>query len=771
MENIENNNAVDYIQNRNEIGIVIEPEFTVNRNIVTVEHERSAAPLLPENESQLIYPSASHITLNIDDPIEIANNNDIEICIAAAIHKTESQTMLYKSQQNENTTLDIESNIVTTELQNANDTNPFRDNAISVDLCDVQINIDENPLHESENTQFNNVPVNVQDVEIILDNIHQPQTVDVVNISTGTSSSDSISGSTELKSTTSPSINSSNRTSLNEDVNSVEEALRALDFAISGEESLNDEDDVDVNAVEDDMKNIETTEDICISTVENPNLHKVIEFLINNSANNLILHAENEQPDHFDNEEAIVKNDYDDLLVLESVRSEAKLLVDNIIDECEDIVSRKLLENIESSKLTETNSNIVQTCVIESSKEPIQTNSATEKMSLNHENGKEIKLEQIEQTDCTTATCTNNVNEIQTTPNENDQIGGSMENLFFNNIEMEASTPFISKQQNPKDFDNPRAIVNKKIMQNLFGNDYGSPASTISDQSNEPSPILKENPVPALNATYNAIENTTVVLSPVELNKTTVVQDTTFVKDSTFTMDSTFTKDTNITQKCPPPTIKISDSEETVSEDLTTATPVNTPIELNYSLASWDKFISSSMTQQVQHVTAHTVGSSFDPTQPCTSAQAAKADAELAAAAATTTKLNPAIPSCSSSGWFLHPQEMSATAVTVFSAGDTFCMDDEEDDEDEPIDDEDNVENAEAMNLTFDALRKSLVEALPHAQGATSMTVPLDYSDDDDDDEDAAAAGNRCDDDDLESRFVLYKFLIVICFMIYLYCL
>lgn len=60
------------------------------------------------------------------------------------------------------------------------------------------------------------------------------------------------------------------------------------------------------------------------------------------------------------------------------------------------------------------------------------------------------------------------------------------------------------------------------------------------------------------------------------------------------------------------------------------------------------------------------------------------------------------------------------------------------DDEDDVEEDNDSVEeeNVELLSLTFDALRKQLAEALPHASGNVAPNV--EFSDDD----------NECDSDD-----------------------
>jgi hypothetical protein len=133
------------------------------------------------------------------------------------------------------------------------------------------------------------------------------------------------------------------------------------------------------------------------------------------------------------------------------------------------------------------------------------------------------------------------------------------------------------------------------------------------------------------------------------------------------------------------PEIKI-DRDDTTSEDMTTATPLNTPIELNYNIETWDKFILKKQyavddigVTQTLNASAHNVGDGFGN---------------------------------DSSGWFLHPQNKTRYDDDTFDvteqqfadfAGDGFA--------EEAIDDDN-----ENMNATFDQLRKQLTEMLPHAQ-------------------------------------------------------
>lgn len=133
------------------------------------------------------------------------------------------------------------------------------------------------------------------------------------------------------------------------------------------------------------------------------------------------------------------------------------------------------------------------------------------------------------------------------------------------------------------------------------------------------------------------------------------------------------------------PAIKI-DKEENVSEDLTTVTPVNTPIEMSYSSETWDKMTNSKGAISKQ-----------PHTEPLDKTVTLESESD-------TITFN-------QDGWYLHPKVKSET---TFGVGEE--LEEEED-------------NMEDMNSTYDQLRRQLTEMLPHAQG---MSQHNDFLDDDD---------------------------------------
>ncbi len=470
------------------------------------------------------------------------------------------------------------------------------------------------------------------------------------------------------------------------DVNSVEEALRALDFAISGEESL-------MHPNDDEFEYCNVNEEVMITSAG----------------------VESQGDDTITNK---TTESYDADYVVE-VHKEAEILVNSVIEESKNKISQGLVPT--EYTLSQTYNNVVDDCVIEFSQfEGTMKERETDAQEKHQEN-------------------------YQYLPSV-----GSVENLCFENIILEASTPFIRKP-NPANMPKSNAtdspIVGNatfdvalndseshtfnaiKSMDDTFGiSPLAAETSTCQPgHTNVNGTFVKSEfiDVPQANATFDieAKESNGIIPSlsdPKKLDETFPLDKPPNAKpvNSTFTTSSeSFLKDSECDAQIKCPTIKI-DKEDSTSVDMTTVTPVNTPIELNYSLDSWDQFISNSMSQELVMPKHH-----VEEMQPCTSAQAAFAD----------------IRDANASGWFLHSKTdgefsnslspvciLHCTDIKILnsivsdppSVSDTFEVDDD---------------CEENMNDTFDALRKQLIIMLPHAQGVTEH--PPEFSDDDDDDD------------------------------------
>lgn len=722
MENIENNNAVDYIPNRNEIGVIAEPRFSVNRNLTVNLAPLSEQHTSASNSSGSFEPE---VVLNIEPSLPNFQNPSIQSEVGVDPFDV------------------IDNNIAT---------NPFH----AVDLNDIAITIEE-PLKQEfrepiscPNTTLN--PFIFEENQLTIDSLIQHR-IDELAATT------SFSTMQERAETLSETSSASDKSNL--DINSVEEALRVLDFAISGGEdsfmtydndSSESGDDIDEGHC-DDAKN-----PLNILDSDPNHFHDVLrQFLINNGATlqDTAIVAESNSVCEFDVPK--VSQIYDDARnhrdtkLKENVQKEAKQLVDSIVDECEDIVNRNqnIIKQSSYSMVENTTSNAKYSLYneLESSDKP-----ADQIFFLNTENkcnatviNLSLHPEEASQKNCIEDKSPDEGHNIDCEDNGND---------FFDELNIISSTPVISHKYASSASNTTMPIDNKVSAQkNIFGhlNDDDSlkvaiaeGIAIINDESFDLEMLnqtlngeVEDNELAVRNVTFdceislnkkdNVANNTfstnktfttdTVEPSPPKEHNTTFnkndtfdltikdkTSNDTFLKNETFTsplsppiINTTFNKnenlDTTVTiggqSNCP--TIKI-DKDDILSADMSTVTPVNTPIELNYAIDSWDKFMSNTRpTESVQ---------TLDFDQPCTSAQAAAA----------------------SSGWFLHPQISSAPINSTYE----LKSDDEEDD--------DENESQANLNLTFDTLRKQLAAALPHAQGVAGPPEFTDYYDDDDPD-------------------------------------
>lgn len=172
-------------------------------------------------------------------------------------------------------------------------------------------------------------------------------------------------------------------------------------------------------------------------------------------------------------------------------------------------------------------------------------------------------------------------------------------------------------------------------------------------------------------------------LFPEGLELSDIREETFTVTDKTFDVEPINEKTFDAPTKPNLPAIKI-DMEESCSEDLTTVTPVNTPIELSYSSETWDKMTYSkgAISKQPIETPNKNVVLESDVNETITFNQ---------------------------DGWYLHPR----------AKNDTFEVCEYEEEEG----------NMEDMSSTYDQLRRQLSEMLPHAQG---MSQHNDFLEDDD---------------------------------------
>ncbi|XP_031622155.1 putative uncharacterized protein DDB_G0282133 isoform X2 [Contarinia nasturtii] len=543
MENIQNNNAVDYIPNRNEINNTIDPlPHAIDRNLVDVNGDSGNSV------------NATSVIIEQSMPMLTASEYDSNIASGSNYNSY--------CQLNEFSEYCLDEPLTVSESLNN-----------YIDLED-----DSEPQTPAHDTPYraNTPDIKIQNPKLACPNVTSDQ-------------------------------NSRSNTEINlseDDAVSVEEALRALDFAISGGESI-----------------FSDYQDDTSSSDESENESEIIDM-------NRTVNAK----DSFNKIDAdlnaeIICDNRNNQHSREDVYEVAKELVDSVLDEC------------------------------------------MEKMSLMTHPTEEILSE-----------CKNmSENELIDAKQMNEMdygLNDSMEETFVVG-KLEASTPchktFINCQREKNEF-----------RTNLF--------QTL-DEVNESA--LDNDGIEPLQASQTQIGYATFEVQP---NDTQLA--TTYIKDDDKTFIATNQPDLQETfniesGECKPqlevPTIIKIDKEEVNSDDLTTITPMNTPIELNYVGETWDQLVSKSMNKK--------------------SIKSHDKDDELPAPNSLTISKN---------SWFLHQPQTDDT----FNINDAdYSNYDGTDEDSESVE-----ENPELLSLTFDALRKQLADVLPQS----SVRPSVEYSDDED---------------------------------------
>lgn len=458
-----------------------------------------------------------------------------------------------------------------------------------------------------------------------------------------------------------------------EDALGVEEALLALDFAISGADGESDNED-----------DSESESDVTTEPFEDilPKTHH--DYTSSNK------------------DEAIVEitKDVFDPEFLHDVNKTAQHMVEDLLEES----LRRVYEHLEVEKPTKT----------------VNAVECNETIVMNNTSLSDLPLM-----------------DLSNLTSEHDDSADSQTDFNFDHLAIEASTPFVQKkkiEQVDSTFTSYEQTTRpKRALQNLFGIDTQPKAEEELNQT-WCSPIetntmfdatktIVVEPISVANGTFTATtqhDQTFNAAKPNDItfvatdqtfiaatDKTFTATDQTFVAPTTTTTttDQTFTESPKKTHSTLPEIRIITDSDA-ASVDLTTATPVNTPIELNYTVDGWDTFISNSMKKPLQQV--HHDGEDQTP----------------------STSLKPEA---------YNPMFVTTTDATPGPSGDaTFAMDDysangwSNDDDGMLLDDaeDDQCEDVALLSLTFDSLRKQLTEALPHAQGSMSCSGgPADLPD------------------------------------------
>lgn len=587
LQNIENNNAGEYIPNLNQILVpVAEP-------VVVVQQQ----------------PFVNQFVMGPNSPSLPLVNAEIQAHSAP---------------------------ISPSSRQLPNDTNPFLDE-LPVQLNDIRIEMDEECYTEEPLLGSRMPMLNVKTVSGI-QAMFQRTEPPAISETTGMFADDWMD--TEMSSKNEQECSEKENvtaTFSSDEAKNVEEALLALDFAISGAEAISDEESEDDSDAE--------------------------------SSDQLASNSEQDLPNILPKPFTNTSEERDELI--DEVLEVSTQLVDAVLEQSLDRVYEKLEQQQKESK--DLASICDETAVVDS--------------------------------------------------HDKDESGDdSLLDFDFAKLAMEASTPFVKHPPtNNTPFNDEPDVRPTRVAQNLFGTDNNQVKTIESNEDTWCAPL-------AADATFDAASKTVTTAAAdatfdaASKTITIAAADTTFTpaaNNATFTaevvVDKTFTEPAPKLPQANLPEIRISPDSDIASVDLTTATPVNTPIELNYTVDGWDTFITNSMKKPVQsgldevssslHPNVVSAGPSGDATFP--------------------------IDDASTSGWFLHPSE---NLDDVGSGWD----DNEADDQ---------CEDGALLSLTFDSLRKQLTEALPHAQGAMSCSATTELPEVSDDPDELMN-----NDSDLENR-------------------
>lgn len=702
LENIQNNNASDYIPNRNETNITIEPSpYSINRNLINVNNNGDGASTSTSNVQPLPMPMVDAHANDINTEIRYESES---FAGCSSTYQPHLQTPYVSNEVANHCSNEINRNVDTNNAEAtaiAAGNEPMLSTNKNYDSQEpnaVQRNIESNLSNE-----FNELSHNITDSKHLSNNskeLNATTECQEINSQVTEMVCEKVIASSHLQQSHanhadigSDDVECQTISQNVDDAISVEEALRALDFAISGGESLlsgyDDDDDYDDDTLNGDENGEEQEEEDADSNVDSE-CDKATDYqqmpdenIEGTSSSNecLIANAEPQNTDAKYNDSLdkledavegaeITQNTITQCYELSDVYDVAKSLVDSILERTQDIIMSNSLNATVSTRL-----------------EPKIAADTT--VDVVPESPKDLAKEIVVET----------VHEVN--------LDDSLEETFIVG-KLEASTPChkvgtLNEGKKSKTIASNLFSALDEVNESCISNDgvgilLEKTETKVVNATFEVEPIANN-----LTTTFVKCDDATFTAPP---NKSTCLSNETFDADSTRTLGTAPAHESHRLPKISP-TIKI-DKEEATSDDLTTITPMNTPCELNYAGETWDNFVSKSLNQQNRNVQI------FDTNSGCAPEK-----------------------STSSNAWFLHPQQDVTCNINA-----TYDMNDVDDtyDRDEDIndDDDDSVEeNVELLSLTFDALRKQLAEALPHASSG-NIAPNVDFSDDD----------NDCDSDD-----------------------
>lgn len=769
MENIQNNNAMDYIPNRNEINITIEPSpHSINRNLL-IDANRDAStnyhPHHQHHDDMAMMEASTSATQHMVEQsmpttasTSIATFDNFASCSSISSFEPYHQlNELNAYRQNDGILLDFAGTPPATASESLN-------NYLDLDDDDNNCNDDDDDDDENDENVESFPSIRKDDSAAIhhtlADDSEMCQRIGVSNVAHEPIRHHKIDAEFDR---------------MDDDTISVEEALRALDFAISGGESIlsddpddssSDNDDADDNNHDD--KHEESTNSVDMKLHaheyhERDNDSETNDADVTVVANETYQQQQSKSKVDVDVDVSARMPDntkYTGLIEIADAKDNL-IVVINEVNETNDeptchsgdvaphtehsgrIYVRELATDLVDSVLEECTAKIAQM----TARTPSTTNETDNAEPTKNESHATVTAddsiaEHNASTEVETATTT-----AVTVPVDSDAtVAGAAVATFsapttsdatFDAINLDESLDetFVVGKLEASTPCHKTTDINRQRGTNRMGINLFQTLDEVNESALNVSDIepLAKSEVNQFDAHIAYATFEMPHPSEQQLAETFVKSDdATFVAATSVTADETVTiekmhdtfdiaaaaapaSDTKPRNDVPRmnPSIKI-DKDEANSDDLTTLTPMNTPIELNYVGDSWDQFVSKSMNTKSSDLTmsksdsATTVPAIAPPIDDDNDDGGGGDDddsqrmTKLTASAISTATV-------SKNPWFLHGPQSNDT----FDVNDTdYSNYDGINDDSESIDD-----NPELLSLTFDALRKQLAETLPHASG------------------------------------------------------
>lgn len=496
-----------------------------------------------------------------------------------------------------------------------------------------------------------------------------------------------------------------------DDSSSVEEALRALDIAISGdndEYADTDEDDTDPVEVEKIELHAEQTPSAATADAQ---LHQALtKFLGQRSANQSNIADDTNDYDNISVDDTKPNVDVDadasttlqppsecesNMNIIAEVHAQSKELIDDVIAKCELYVNEKRCDIDESTVVTNCSNSHCNTIVVNANECGGDATQIIVDSRTRHD--ADAKQMPCRETCSTNVTYNGEIDKCDTIH------GCTSDTINIENYVAKNESSLLLPMPDMDDMSEPMAgggsggSLDASIDDTFYGNVVASTPCVKLKIS--PHHVEKPGLMRRLSDNATDTAETNVDVTYTAANERTYDQEAFAGDNATFCMPMS-----DVSVIIMEPTQSKLDRDDINSDDLNTATPLNTPSEINYANFTWDKV----------------KGKHIELDAPRMVNYRCVMDGEEANATANGdgTFVKAADSTFDQLGDGTFVQARTQAFDGTFEVGD--WKDDEDDDDD---DDDDITYNADEanMNFTLSELRKQLTLSLPHASGMQGM--------------------------------------------------